>query len=565
MNRGRMKSVSERSVRTSSNATVEASKVNDFRRQSAALEEQGDVPPVLSHDKRGWSYFVQRNAVLRTYQKRLINNNDIKVAALEFAVMFLSIAQLQWSYYSPYWREKRACAHRPGCVDTLTDGSFAVANFIRVIIAVLELVRLFLRFSQLWKTNGNKRPTIRSKVNYLLQYGLELAYTVFFPYPGLETFYPQERGDTFVLLSISVVFRTTSWGQWLYYPYPIRQKEKVASFSGNLEFSYRQFVIKKVLDDTPLSKILTFYTVLGATVAYLLHVMETIKGHCWWENDDAEIVKSEDAICYELEIADSLWMIFMAFLSIGYRDVSPRTGRGRAILAITACVAVMLDAMLFSIIIKKFTFSTMEARVHAFLYRMELHNKKDISAVMAVQSTFRYNKLYKHSLIWHQERGSNIFYRPLSDRLPNEVKKKLYASRFQKSLKQIMKYNTDGDPLNAFSKHVEVITAALGATFVDMTRLKKMYYRRVRVLEQRRQLTNVRRASSFCIASNGRPTTGKTNPKTKSGPLSDDPIPNTTDSRGVSAAWGAEMQRKCEATMLLLKRIEANAKDVQSW
>ncbi|KAG1700223.1 hypothetical protein DVH05_012030 [Phytophthora capsici] len=506
------------SERTSSNGAVEASKVNDSRRQSVTNEEQEDsAPQVLLYDKRGWSYFVQRNAVLRTYQKRLIFNIDTKVATLEFVIMFLSIAQLQWSYNSPHW---------------------------------------------LWKTKAHKHPTIRSKVNCLFQYGLELAYTVFFPYPGLEIFFPKERGDTFVLLSISVVFRTVSWGQWLYYPYPIRQKEKVASFSGNLEFNYRQFVIKKVLDDTPLSKLLTFYTVLGATVAYLLHVMETIKGYCWWDHDDVEVVKSEDAICYELEFADSLWMIFMTVISIGYGDVSPKTGRGRAILTITACVAVMLDAMLFSIIIKKFAFSTMEARVHAFLYRMELHNKKDISAVMAVQATFRYNKLYKHSLIWHQERGTNIYYRPLSDRLPNEVKKKLYASRFQKNLKQIMKYNTDGDPLNTFSKHVEVITAAIGATFVDMTRLKKMFYRRVRVLEQRRLQAKTRWASTICISSNGHPTAGKSNPRAKNNSVGDAPIQNSADSGGVSAAWGAEMQRKCEATMLLLKKIEANAKEI---
>lgn len=147
-------------------------------------------------------------------------------------------------------------------------------------------------------------------------------------------------------------------------------------------------------------------------------------------------------------------------------------------------------------------------------------------------------------------------------RLPNEVKKKLYASRFQKNLKQIMKYNTDGDPLNTFSKHVEVITAALGATFVDMTRLKKMYYRRVRVLEQRRQQAKTRWASTICISSNGHPTAGKSNPRAKNNSVGDAPIQNSADSGGVSAAWGAEMQRKCEATMLLLKKIEANAKEI---
>ncbi|POM67690.1 Voltage-gated Ion Channel (VIC) Superfamily, partial [Phytophthora palmivora] len=168
--------------------------------------------------------------------------------------MLLSVAQLQGSYYLPHWvsedafsiisfpllglilvnnlhhqREKRACAHRPGCIDTIPNSSFIVANVLRVIMAVLGLVRLFIRFGQLWKTKCHKNPTIRGKL-----YGLELIYTAIFPYPGFETFFSSDCGDAFVLLSLSTVFRSVSWGQLLYYPYPVRQKEKVASFSGNL-------------------------------------------------------------------------------------------------------------------------------------------------------------------------------------------------------------------------------------------------------------------------------------------------------------------------------------------
>lgn len=50
-----------------------------------------------------------------------------------------------------------------------------------------------------------------------------------------------------------------------------------------------------------------------------------------------------------------------------------------------------------------------------------------------------------------------------------------------------MKYNTDGDLFNAFTKHIEVITAALEAMFVEMTNLKKLYYRKSRILENRRR------------------------------------------------------------------------------
>ncbi|GMF43273.1 unnamed protein product [Phytophthora fragariaefolia] len=142
-----------------------------------------------------------------------------------------------------------------------------------------------------------------------------------------------------------------------------------------------------------------------------------------------------------------------------------------------------------------------------------------------------------------------------------------------------MKYNTDGDPLNAFSKHVEVITAALGATFVDMIRLKKMYYRKIRVLEQRRQQAN-RRASSFRMASTGRPIltstdSGEPQPlmrgqlvtrKSDSSPVRVSPsmtnavaqVASCNGSIDNNDAWGEEMLRKAETALLHLKKIESN-------
>ncbi|KAF1318920.1 Voltage-gated ion channel, partial [Globisporangium splendens] len=159
----------------------------------------------------------------------------------------------------------------------------------------------------------------------------------------------------------------------------------------------------------------------------------------------------------------------------------------------------LVSALFFSIIIKKNKFSTMEARVHSFLFRMELNERKDLIAVMAVQATFRFSKSYKQSLFWHQQDQSRLYFRSLSARLPNEVKKKLYVSRFQASLKDIMEYNTDGDLLNTFTKHVEAITAALGISYVRMVSLKKVYYRKSRVLEDRRR--RAQQAASHAIMS----------------------------------------------------------------
>lgn len=67
------------------------------------------------------------------------------------------------------------------------------------------------------------------------------------------------------------------------------------------------------------------------------------------------------------------------------------------------------------------------------------------------------------------------------------MKNQLFVSRFQTSLKEILKLNTDGDPINWFAKHTEVIAAALGKTLADITRLKKIYNRESRIQDERRR------------------------------------------------------------------------------
>lgn len=192
-------------------------------------------------------------------------------------------------------------------------------------------------------------------------------------------------------------------------------------------------------------------------------------------------------------------------------------------------------------------------------------------------------------------------------RLPNEVKKKLNISRFQASLKDIMKYDTDGDPLNAFVKHIEVITAALGTTFVDITRLKKSSTSRTLTRPEKwlkppfRPATVV--SSAFTVSHEANATThtemkdSAPSPRMTvaavsggnhtadlflpsrveehSTPVREPPSPGSARNhlqpsastkvgwtRDATAAWGEEMLRKCEETLRLLHRIEQDAKQI---
>lgn len=271
---------------------------------------------------------------------------------------------------------------------------------------------------------------------------LEIISIGLFPFPGVEKMVGRHASGVFLLLTLSVGVRPIFWRQLSYFPYPIRQQEKVASFSGNLgvfargtflhsvakllssharlptanaEFTYRSFVFKKVMDDNPLLKIQMIVVLLVSFGSYVIHVVETMEGACMWPTTllDAPVTSSS-AVCDELSEVDAFWMLCTTIVPIEFGDVVPKTSAGRALIVLSAIVAVCLNSMFFSTIIRKFSFSSMEARVHAFLYRMELYGKKDLSAVLAVQATFRFHKSYKRSLIWHQQLSSNVLYRPLS-------------------------------------------------------------------------------------------------------------------------------------------------------
>jgi hypothetical protein len=181
------------------------------------------------------------------------------------------------------------------------------------------------------------------------------------------------------------------------------------------EFSYRSFVFKKVMEDNPLFKIKTIVVLLVLFGSYVLHVVETMDAACGWPPSTVnKPVTSSSAVCDELSVVDAFWLLCTTIVPIGFGDIVPRTHAGRILVVISAVVSVGLNAMFFSTIMRKLGFSSMEARVHAFLYRMELYGKKDMSAVLAVQATFRFHKSYKRSLIWHQQQSSNVLYRPLS-------------------------------------------------------------------------------------------------------------------------------------------------------
>lgn len=175
---------------------------------------------------------------------------------------------------------------------------------------------------------------------------LEILFSLLIPYPGLEYVLDGHDASVLVFLSAAVIVRTVFWRHFLYYPYPIRQKGKVTCFTGNLgtslslcprslsclssfptafalcalvvvEFTYHEFVLKKVFDESPLKKLLMIYSVLVVVVAYVLRSIESVNATCTWKTGAAGD-RAEDLECSAFGWDKALWLIVTTFASTVY-------------------------------------------------------------------------------------------------------------------------------------------------------------------------------------------------------------------------------------------------------
>lgn len=92
-------------------------------------------------------------------------------------------------------------------------------------------------------------------------------------------------------------------------------------FCTNAEFTYHEFVLKKVFDDDPLTKILMIYTIVLMLMSFLVHVVESVHGACYWKPGvfvGTDGVGAQNLGCSSLAVHDAYWFTVTTFLSIGY-------------------------------------------------------------------------------------------------------------------------------------------------------------------------------------------------------------------------------------------------------
>lgn len=198
------------------------------------------------------------------------------------------------------------------------------------------------------------------------------------------------------------------WRSIIYFPYPVRPQQQLVHFSHKFEFSYHQFVVKKILHDAMGFKLLVFILIQLSFTSFIYPV-EIMYAPCHFNENTMSYT------CHIISIRDILRFVINTMLLIGDGTYTPHSTIGRLCALYIGCAVKTVLALSIAIMLRQLEFSTMEARINAFLCRMNLASQKDLSAVIAMQATFRFSKSYKESLVWHQmNEYGKLYYRPLS-------------------------------------------------------------------------------------------------------------------------------------------------------
>ncbi|GAB1606023.1 small conductance calcium-activated potassium channel protein 1 [Argonauta hians] len=97
-------------------------------------------------------------------------------------------------------------------------------------------------------------------------------------------------------------------------------------------------------------------------------------------------------------ILNSLWMISITFLSIGYGDIVPNTYCGRAIAIATGVMGAGCTALVVAVIARKLELSRAEKHVHNFMMDTQLTKRLKNAAANVLRETwliYKYTKLVK--------------------------------------------------------------------------------------------------------------------------------------------------------------------------
>uniref|UniRef100_A0A8R1E2C3 CaMBD domain-containing protein n=1 Tax=Caenorhabditis japonica TaxID=281687 RepID=A0A8R1E2C3_CAEJA len=276
-----------------------------------------------------------------------------------------------------------------------TESSFS--HFLKVCIigtttALLTFVGYFhvIEIQLFMNANAADDWMVALTLRRFFQIGLELLICMLCPLP-IELMAPfmNERihGKTLyavnVFLSIMMFFRLYWLCRVMLLHSRVFTDASSRSIAGlnRVNFNAR-FILKTLMTMCPGTMLMIFTASLWIIAGWILRLCER------------EYVSSDNV--KDIDYINSIWLVAITFLSVGYGDIVPKTYCGRSMAVITGILGTCASSMVVAVIARKLELTRAEKHVHNFMQDTQLTKQLKHSAANVLRETwfiYKYRKL----------------------------------------------------------------------------------------------------------------------------------------------------------------------------
>lgn len=269
-----------------------------------------------------------------------------------------------------------------------------------ILLSTVILVALVVKFHvhevQLFM-NANSAEDWRIAITWhrTVQIGLEIIACALCPLPVDISFYwttVHADGETVtttevpldVLLSIPMFFRLYWLCRVMLLHSRLFTDASSRSIAGlnRVNFNAR-FILKTLMTLCPGTMLMVFTASLWVIAGWILRLCER---HHVGDPINIHAQKHQNYL-------NSLWLIAITFLSVGYGDIVPNTYCGRAMAVITGILGTCTSSMVVAVIARKLELSRAEKHVHNFMMDTQLTKQLKHTAANVLRETWL---IYKH-------------------------------------------------------------------------------------------------------------------------------------------------------------------------
>eukprot|EP00743_Colponemidia_sp_Colp-15_P005555 GILK01005976.1.p1 GENE.GILK01005976.1~~GILK01005976.1.p1 ORF type:complete len:934 (+),score=188.90 GILK01005976.1:182-2983(+) len=144
------------------------------------------------------------------------------------------------------------------------------------------------------------------------------------------------------------------------------------------------FLFKTWLEAHPVGSLLVGLSILVFVCSYVLHL---------YERNVTDFTEFPQMAGVHARYSNSLWMLIITVLTIGYGDVFPITPVGRLVAILAACSGLLISATMIGVVHNSLELNRGETKVVQFIRRHKYHKAFKFMAASLIQRKWRYCRL----------------------------------------------------------------------------------------------------------------------------------------------------------------------------